>query len=101
KPDIGSVDAFKRTVLGLKSIGYLKTTPSGAYMDQVFDRLGIADAVRPKAVRPDKDIVSELVAKGEVEAGIVVVTQILSTPGVQLVGPLPEEVQYYVAFDGA
>jgi molybdate transport system substrate-binding protein len=100
KPDIGSVDAFKRTLLGLKSIGYLKT-PAGVYLDQQFARLGMTDAIRPKTVRPDTDIVSELVAKGEIEAGIVVIPQILTTPGVQLVGPLPDELQYYVAFAGA
>jgi molybdate transport system substrate-binding protein len=71
------------------------------HLDHQFSRLGIADAIRPKAVRPDTDIVSQLVAKGEIEAGIVVITQILTTPGVELVGPLPDELQYYVAFAGA
>ena len=41
---------------------------------------------------------SELVAKGEIELGMVVMTQILTTPGVELVGPLPPEIQSYVAF---
>jgi molybdate transport system substrate-binding protein len=75
KPDIGSIDAFKRALLGFKSIGYLKT-PAGIHLDQQFARLGIADAIRSKAARPDTDIVSELVAKGEIAAGIVVTTQI-------------------------
>jgi molybdate transport system substrate-binding protein len=48
--------------------------------------------------RPESDIVSELVAKGEVELGIVVITQILTTPGVELVGPLPPDIQSYVTF---
>jgi molybdate transport system substrate-binding protein len=48
--------------------------------------------------RPDRDVVSEMVARGEVELGIVVITQILTTPGVELVGPLPAEIQSYVAF---
>ena len=46
--------------------------------------------------RPESDIVSELVAKGEVELGMVVITQILTTPGVD--GPLPQEIQSYVVF---
>jgi molybdate transport system substrate-binding protein len=50
-------------------------------------------------VLPETDIVSELVAKGEVELGMVVTTQILTTPGVELVGPLPADIQHYVAFD--
>jgi molybdate transport system substrate-binding protein len=49
-------------------------------------------------VRPDTDIVSELVARGEVELGMVVTTQILTTPGVELAGPLPAELQAYVTF---
>lgn len=100
KRDIGSLDTFLDTLLSLKSIGYLKT-PAGAHLDQEFIRLGIADAIKAKAIRPDKDIVSLLVAKGEIQAGIVVITQILTTPGVELVGPLPAELQYYVAFVGA
>jgi molybdate transport system substrate-binding protein len=100
KRDIGSLDTFKDTLLSLKSIGYLKT-PAGVHLDQEFTRLGIADAIKAKAVRPDTDIVSLLVARGEIQAGIVVITQILTTPGVELVGPLPAELQYYVAFVGA
>jgi hypothetical protein len=53
----------------------------------VLERLGIAEAVKSKVTRPESDIVSELVAKGEVELGMVVITQILTTPGVELVGP--------------
>jgi molybdate transport system substrate-binding protein len=101
KPDISSVDAFKRTLLGAKSIAYLKEGASGLYLAGLLDRLGIADAIKPKLTRPDTDIVSELVAKGEVEIGMVVMTQILTTPGVALVGPLPAEVQSYITFVGA
>ena len=46
----------------------------------------------------DSDAVSELVARGDVELGLVVITQILTTPGVELVGPLPPEIQSYVTF---
>ena len=49
---------------------------------------------------PDTDIVSELVAQGDLELGIVVITQILTTPGVELAGPLPEKVQFYSIFAG-
>ncbi len=64
----------------------------------MIERLGIAEAIKPKVTRPERDIVSELVAKGEVELGVVVITQILTTPGVDLVGPLPPEIQSYVTF---
>jgi molybdate transport system substrate-binding protein len=99
-PRIDTLDEFKTAILGAKSIGYLKT-PAGAHLDKVFDRLGVLEKILPKTIRPDTDIVSELVAKGDLEMGIVVVTQILTTPGVKLVGKLPEELQYYVNFAGA
>ena len=97
KPDISSVDAFTRALLEAKSIAYLRSG-SGIYLHDLLERLKIADAVRPKVTRPESDIVSELVAKGEVELGVVVITQILTTPGVELVGPLPPEIQSYVTF---
>jgi molybdate transport system substrate-binding protein len=96
KPDIGSVEAFKQALLNAKSVGYLPT----AGVPQLVERLGIADVVKPKATVPATDIVSELVAKGELELGVVVITQILTTPGVELVGPLPPEIQFYTVFVG-
>jgi molybdate transport system substrate-binding protein len=98
RPDISSVEAFKRALLEAKSIAYLKDIGSGIYVADLLERLGIADAVRFKVTRPDSDIVSELVARGEIEIGMVVITQILTTPGVELVGPLPPEIQSYVLF---
>jgi molybdate transport system substrate-binding protein len=100
KPDISSVDALKRALLDAKSIAYLNVG-SGIYIHGLLDRLGIADAVKAKVIRPQSDIVSELVAKGEVELGMVVITQILTTKGVELAGPLPSEIQSYVDFDAA
>jgi|SRR5262245_31644534 len=97
KPDITSVEAFKRALLEAKSIAYLKVG-SGIYMAGLLERLGIAEAIKSKVTRPESDIVTELVARGEVELGIVVITQILTTPGVELVGPLPPEIQSYVTF---
>ena len=95
KPDISSVEAFKRTLLNAKSIGYLKVFNR---VEELLERLGLADAIKSKVTLPDSDIVSELVAKGELELGIVVTTQILTTPGAELVGPLPPEIQYYIQF---
>ena len=100
KPDISSVEAFKRALLAAKSIAFLRVG-SGIHVAGLVERLGVADAIKAKVTRPESDIVSELVAKGEVELGIVVITQILTTPGVELVGPLPSEVQSYVTFTGA
>jgi molybdate transport system substrate-binding protein len=97
KPDIGSMEAFKRTLSSAKSITYLPVPG----VPQVIERLGLKDALASKTTIPKTDICSELVAKGEIELGIVVITQILTTPGVELVGPLPPEIQFYTAFGGA
>jgi molybdate transport system substrate-binding protein len=98
KPDISSVETFKGALLAAKSIGYLKEGQSGVYLSEMLDRLGIAEAIKHKVTRPDTDVVSELVAKGEIELGMVVMTQILTTPGVELVGPLPKPLQRYIVF---
>jgi molybdate transport system substrate-binding protein len=97
KPDISSVEAFKLALLNAKTIGYLPTPG----VPELLARLKLADAVKSKATVPNTDIVSELVAKGELELAIVVMTQILTTPGVELVGPLPPEIQIYTVFEGA
>jgi len=100
KPDIRSLEAFTQSLLDAKSIAYLRVG-SGLHVADVLERLGIAETIKSKVTRPESDIVSELVAKGEVELGMVVITQILTTPGVELVGPLPPEIQSYVVFTGA
>jgi molybdate transport system substrate-binding protein len=100
-PDITTVDAFKQTLLSVKSITYLKEGASTIYLDGLFKRLGIADQLRDKTVKPDTESVSEKVAAGEVELGMIVIPNILSVPGAQLAGPLPEQVQSYIVFTAA
>jgi molybdate transport system substrate-binding protein len=101
KPDIGTVEAFKRTLLAAKSITYLKEGASTIYLDRLFARLGVAEALTPKTVKPDTESVSERVAAGEVELGLIVIPNILSVPGAELVGPIPAEVQSYIVFTAA
>ena len=100
KPDVSSVDAFKRALIAARSIAYLKEGQSGVYVAGVLERLGIADTIRSKLTLPETDIVSELVSRGEIELGIVVITQIVTTEGVALAGPLPSEIQSYITFTG-
>jgi molybdate transport system substrate-binding protein len=97
KPDISSVEAFKRALLNAKSITYLPVPG----VPQMIQRLGLWDAIASKVTIPNTDISSELVAKGEIELGIVAITQTFTTPGVELVGPLPPEIQFYSHFCGA
>ena len=96
KPDISTVEAFKQALLS--QIGRYLPVPG---VPQMLERIGIANAIKSKAVIPNDDIGSELVAKGEVELVIVVMTQILTTPGVELVGLLPAELRLTTSFGGA
>jgi molybdate transport system substrate-binding protein len=100
-PDISTVEAFKRTLLSAKSITYLKEGASTIYLDRLFSRMEIAEALRGKTVKPETEAVSEMVAAGEVELGIIVIPNILSVPGAQLVGPIPKEIQSYIVFTAA
>ena len=100
KPDISSVEAFKKAMLNAKSVGYLKVGTSGQMVAAMLQRIGLSDALKPKVVLPDDDVVSEMVAEGKVEIGMVNISQILTSPGVDLVGPLPPELQSYIVFSG-
>jgi molybdate transport system substrate-binding protein len=101
KPDISSVDAFRRTLLDAKSIAYLRGFSSGPYLDALFDRWGIADQLRGKSRRPDTDVVGELVARGDAEIGITAIATMIATSGVDIVGPIPAEIQSPVLFTAA
>jgi molybdate transport system substrate-binding protein len=100
KPDLTSVAAFRDAIQRAKSIAYLRVG-SGLYLDSLFRKLALVEAVGAKARRPTGDSVAILVAQGEVEMGLVVITQVLTTPGVELAGPLPSEVQSHVTFVAA
>ena len=95
-PDIGTVEAFKRTLLDAKSVAYIDPKSggsSGIYFDGLLDRLGIADQVRPKAKLKQGGYVAELVASGEAEVAVHQISEIVPVQGVILVGPLPAEIQ--------
>ena len=97
KPDISSLENFKRALLDAKSITYLPVPG----VPQIIERLGLKDMLAAKTTIPKTDLSSELVAKGDVELAIVPITQTFTTPGVELAGPLPPEVQFYTTFSGA
>ena len=101
KPDISTVEAFKQTLLKAKSITYLKEGASTIHLRKVFDQLGVTEALLPKTVQTMTESVSELVAGGQAELGLIVTPNILSVPGAELVGELPAEINKYVMFTAA
>jgi molybdate transport system substrate-binding protein len=99
KPDIRSIDALKKTLLASKSITYAQDGASRTYILQMEDKLGIADKMKAKTILEQGSVRSNArVADGSAEMVLTLVSEILPAPGVQLVGPLPAEVQHYVNF---
>lgn len=98
KPDISTVAALKRALLDAKSIAFTKTGGSGIHFAKVAERLGIADQINAKAKVPDGGAVGELVARGEAEMAVQQIPELLGVPGIQYVGPLPEELQSITVF---
>jgi molybdate transport system substrate-binding protein len=98
KPDIGTVDAFRRTFLDAKSVAYTTVGGSGIHFVKMLERLGIADAVRAKARTQPGGIVGELVARGEVELAVQQVSELVPVEGIELVGPFPPELQLITLF---
>jgi len=94
KPDISTVQAFKRTLLNAKSIAHTVYGPSGAYFPGLIERLGIADQVKPKTVTRPGGYIAGVVASGEAEIAFQQICELLAVPGVDIVGPIPEEIQY-------
>jgi molybdate transport system substrate-binding protein len=101
KPDFGSEEALRKTLLGAKSIG-VSTGPSGVYLNQLFQRMGVLDEIRPKfKVPPPGGMVAELIARGEAEIGFQQVAELVNRPGVSYVGALPDSLQGITVFCGA
>jgi molybdate transport system substrate-binding protein len=96
-PDVSSEEAFKRTLIAAKSITYTKQSQTGVYLSRQLDRIGVMDAIKDKLIlQPGGAMTTPAVARGEAELGIVLVSDILGTPGVDLVAPLPASLQNYV-----
>ena len=98
KPDIGSSEALKKTLLAAKSIGY-STGPSGVYVASMFERMGIADQIKSKLKQVPPGVrISTIIASGEVEIGFQQVSELIHEPGIDYLGPLPADVQKITVF---
>lgn len=98
KPDISTADAVKRALLAAKSVAY-SDSASGVYVStDMFQKLGIAEAMKDKARKIPATPVGEIVAKGEAEIGLQQVSELKPVAGIDIVGPLPDELQKITVF---
>ncbi len=97
RPDIGSAEALKRTLLAAKSIAY-SDSASGVYLATVFSRLGIADEVRAKSKMIPAEPIGAVVARGDAEIGFQTMSALIPVPGIDVIGVLPPELQKATVF---
>jgi molybdate transport system substrate-binding protein len=101
KPDVSTVDAFKKAVLDAKSVSFINPASggsSGIYVAKLLEKLGIADQVKPKEKLKDGGYVADLILSGEAELGIHQISEIVPHKGVTFVGPLPDPIQNYTVY---
>ena len=104
KPDVSTVDGFKRALLAAPSVAYIDPKAggsSGIYIATLLQKLGIADMVNAKAKLIQGGAVATHIANGEAALGLHQISEILPVKGAVLVGPLPAEIQNYTVYAGA
>jgi molybdate transport system substrate-binding protein len=102
KRDVSTIESLRRVLLDAKSVGYSETGASGQFLMAMFQRLGIADEMKPKLKlsQPGKTSLQAL-ADGEIDLNIPQISEALAAPGVELLGPLPPTLQVYTVLPAA
>ena len=101
RPDVSTLEAFKKSLLDAKTITFLPASAAGAYILTVFDRLGIAQAMKAKTLVQEQPTgIVPAVVKGDAELAVFV-NNVLTAPGIEIVGPFPSEVQQELIFPAA
>lgn len=99
RPDIRTEQALRRTLLNADSITWAKEGQSGIYFASLLQRIGVAERMKGKIVPAASGAeVGQLVASGKAQLGVILVNELMAAPGVELLGPLPPELQNYTVF---
>lgn len=98
KPDISSVAGFKQALLASKAVAFPGKGASGIYFVSLLDRMGIKAEMQSKLKPMEAEDTVEVVARGEADMVVVVATRIVDVPGVDMVGPIPEDLQTKIGF---
>lgn len=94
KPDITSVEAFKRALLRARSIAYASEGASGIHFERVIKQLGIADAIHAKSITRPGGLLAQFLVSGESELAIQHVPELMAVKGIEVVGPFPPGLEF-------
>jgi molybdate transport system substrate-binding protein len=98
RPDVSSEAALQRVVLAAPRIGY-STGPSGAHLQKLFERWGVADEIAPRAVQAPPGVpVGALLARGEIALGFQQLSELMHVDGIDVIGGLPDGTQFITTF---
>jgi molybdate transport system substrate-binding protein len=101
KPDIATTEAFRQAVLSCPAVAYSRAGASGIFFEKLIDRLGIGDAVRKKAVVIPSGLTAEKLVSGEADLAIQQISELVMVEGVEVVGPLPQDIACITGFSAA
>lgn len=100
-PDLSTVEALVRALIGARSVAYSRNGPSGVYLASLLPELGIAEQVNERATIVDAGFTALALVDGRADLAIQQLSELKYVPKVKIVGPLPTAVQHYTEFSGA